>query len=57
MILIQYYNEWQENLCGVAQNEKHDSLDELQEQHIIASIGLAKVRNLSCDCNFSDFVV
>ena len=54
MILTQYYNEWQEN--HVAQNEKDDLLDKLQEQHIVASIGLAKVRNLPSDYNFIDFI-
>jgi hypothetical protein len=55
MISIQYYNEWQENLCDVEQNEKDDSLGNMTEQHIVASIGLAKVSYLTSNHNFSDF--
>jgi hypothetical protein len=41
---MQYYQEWQENQSDVVPNEKDSSSDTLQEQHILASIGLAKVQ-------------
>ncbi len=40
---IQYYHEWQESKSDDEHNEKVGRLDKLQEQHILASIGLAKV--------------
>ena len=44
--LLQYYKEWQENECDLVQNRTRDTFKILEEKHINASIGLAKVRNL-----------
>ena len=50
IFIIQYYHEWQENKSDDEHNEKDSGLEKLQEQHILASIGLAKVSNITSYC-------